>query len=197
VDAGTLAEREEQDQPDHEARKTLYVEHLEDWNQRRDKLVLEALSKEGFCLGFLPPVGTPADAQPDFTVFLPSLDGIPNLLVAAPHLTLAKVKGTIEELPKPQFQATGDFESSFEPLAESWFRFQTEIVYVTGAAAGQPAAQGGVAHGPWAYCASLRILRAGTESRLRVIHIGLGPGRDPVFLHFLAPHGLVPRRLLL
>jgi hypothetical protein len=43
----------------------------------------------------------------------------------------------------------------------------------------------------------LRILSGETESRLRVIHVGLGPGRDPVFLHFLAPHGLVPKKLLL
>ena len=43
----------------------------------------------------------------------------------------------------------------------------------------------------------LALQSAGVESRLRVIHIGLGLSRDHVFLHFLTPHALVPRRVLL
>ena len=50
---------------------------------------------------------------------------------------------------------------------------------------------------PWAHCAMLALQSAGVESRLRVIHIGLGLSRDHVFLHFLTPHALVPRRVLL
>jgi hypothetical protein len=174
-----------------------------EWHQHRDKVILEALKAEGFCMACLPPVGTPANAQPDFTMFLPSLDGSPNLVVAAPHLTLEIVERTIRELPQRQFadgttiQVIDDFESNFCPSAEDWFRFQTEIVYIAGVVPDPPFAQGGLERGQWAHCVKLKIRSAGTEFLLRVIHLSLGPGPDAVLLHFLTPHGLVPRKILL
>jgi hypothetical protein len=85
---------------------------------------------------------------------------------------------------------------SLVPAPEHWFRFQTEIVYVAGVAHEPPYHRAGNGH-PWGHCATLALQGAGTESRLRVVHVGLGPSLDQVFLHFLAPHALVPRRVLL
>ena len=109
----------------------------------RDKLVLEELRTEGFCLAFLPPIGPPANAQLDFTVFLPGLDGSSNLVVAAPHLTREIVERTIEELPHRQFADGMTFQVAdrFIPAPENWFRFQTEIVYIAGVGADPPFAQ--------------------------------------------------------
>src|SRR5208283_3533885 len=74
-----------------------------DWREKRDKDVLKALRTEGFCLACLPPVGAPASDRSDFTAALVSLDGCPNLVVAAPRLTPELLKKTIEELPQRQF----------------------------------------------------------------------------------------------
>jgi hypothetical protein len=84
----------------------------------------------------------------------------------------------------------------FVPAAETWFRFQTEIVYVAGVAHEPPYHRPG-SSSPWAHCATLALQGAEVESRLRVVHLGLGPSRDQVFLSFLTPNALVPRRVLL
>jgi hypothetical protein len=85
---------------------------------------------------------------------------------------------------------------AFDPAPGNWFRFETEIVYVAAVVADPPYA-GGAERIPWAHCATLNIVGAGTESELRVIHVGLGPGRDAVFTDFLGHHALVPKRLLI
>jgi len=169
-----------------------------DWLARRDEVALERFKEQGFALGFLPPIGPPANAQLDFSILVPKLSGISNLVVAAPQWTLEKVHELFERLPHRQFAhgKTAQVIESFVPVVDNWFRFETEIVYVAGVAH-EPPYFWAAGDGRWAHCATLQVQGAGTDSRLRVIHVGLGPGRDQVFLHFLAPHGLVPKRLLL
>jgi len=184
--------------------ESVMKEETEDMLRERDKSLLEALAAEGFCLGFLPPAGAPAGgAQPDFSVFLPDVRGVLNLVVSAPHLRLQDVLRTLGDLAQRQLadgrtiKAVGGLKCNFQPLVENWFRFQTEIVYIAAAAADPPFNQVGFDVGPWAHCACLRIQCGGTKTRLRVIHVGLGPGHDKVYLHFLIPNALVPKRLLL
>jgi hypothetical protein len=143
-------------------------------------------------------IGPPPEAPLDFTVFLTKLEGTSNLVVAAPAWTLEKVFELFAELPRRRVahgQKLQVFES-FVPAAEHWFRFQSEIVYIAGIAHEPPYFRP-AGDGRWAHCATLALQGAGAEKKLRVIHVGLGPSRDQVFLHFLAPHGLVPKRLLL
>jgi hypothetical protein len=175
-----------------------FKDDILDWMKHRDYLTLEALRTEGFCLATMPVFGAPAQARPDFTYYLPKLDGCPNLVVSAPAWTTEEVSELFRGIHQRQLAhgKTAQVIDTFDPAAENWFRFQTETVYIAGVALNPPY-DGGVERTPWAHCASLKIQGAGTESRLRVVHIGLGPGRDPVFLNFLTPHGLVPRRLLL
>jgi hypothetical protein len=183
-----------QDQEDAEQAKEVGLDAL----NGRDEHILDQLRKETFCLALLPPIGPPPAAPLDFTIFVTKLDDCPNLVVAAPQWTLEGVCGLFNRLPRRQFAhgKTAQVIESFVPIADNWFRFETEIVYVAGVAFEPPYHRAGDG-GRWAHCADLRILSGETESRLRVIHVGLGPGRDPVFLHFLAPHGLVPKKLLL
>jgi hypothetical protein len=182
-----------QDREDAELAKEVAFEGM----KRRDELVLELLKTEGFCLGCLPLFGPPPEFPLDFTVFIARLDGSPNLVVATLNWTLEKVSEMFEQHPSRQL-AHGtaiEFVDGFEPAVDDWFPQVTPIIYVAGHVF-EP--HDGVAdHRRWAHCATIRVQGAGTESRLRVIHIGLGPGRDSVFVNFLAPHGLVPRRLLL
>jgi hypothetical protein len=168
------------------------------WIEHRDRHVPELLRTEGFCLACLPLTGLPPEAPLDFTAIVSTLEGINNLVVAAPCWSLEKVQAMFERLPGRQFAhgKTAVVTDSFAPPAETWFRFQTEIVYVAGVAHEPPYHRAGNGR-PWAHCATLTIRDAGEESQLRVIHVGLGPSRDQVLLHFLAPHGLVPRRVLL
>lgn len=168
------------------------------WNEHRDQHVLELLRMEGFCLGCLPLIGPPPEAPLDFTVFLTKLEGISNLVVAAPAWTLEKVFELFVGLPRRRVAhgQTVQVVESFVPAAENWFRFQSEIVHMAGVAHEPPYFRA-AGDGRWAHCTTIHIQGAGTDSKLRVIHIGLGPSRDQVFLHFLAPHGLVPKRLLL
>jgi len=169
-----------------------------DWSEHRDTHVLDLLRSEGFSLACLPLVGPPPDAPLDFTIFVSRLDGITNLVVAAPCWSLEKVQEMYEKLPGRQFAhgMSARVIDRFVPSAEIWFRFQTEIVYVAGVAHEPPYHRAGNGS-PWAHCATLALQSAGVESRLRVIHIGLGLSRDHLFLHFLTPHALVPRRVLL
>ena len=168
------------------------------WADYRDQHVLDLLRSEGFCLACLPLTGPPPEAPLDFTILVSRLEGITNLVVAAPCWSLEKVQTMFEELPGRQFAhvKTAVMTDSFMPSAETWFRFQTEIVYVAGVAHEPPyhRAENGR---PWAHCASLALQGDGAESRLRVIHIGVTLSHDHVFLHFLTPHALVPRRVLL
>lgn len=168
------------------------------WIEHRDRHVLDLLRTEGFCLACLPLVGPPPEAGLDFTTVVSALEGITNLVVAAPCWSLEKVEGMFERLPGRQFAhgKTAQVVDSLVPAPEHWFRFQTEIVYVAGVAHEPPYHRAGDRN-PWGHCATLALQGAGTESRLRVVHIGVGLSRDHVFLHFLAPHGLVPRRVLL
>lgn len=184
-----------------EDRKAFYRESDEYREQHRAETILAALKTEGFCLAFLPPVRPPAHVQRDFTHYLPSLNGIPNLVVAAPHLTLEFVKKTIDELPQRHFGDGTTIEEinkdgyNYNPATNILFSFQTEIIYVAGIAANPPYAQGDLNPVPWAHCVELKIKGAGPGRQLRVIHIGL-PGRDQLYLNFLIPHGLLPTRLL-
>jgi hypothetical protein len=166
--------------------------------KRRDEIVLEQLKEQGFCLATMPVLGAPAQARLDFTYYLAELDGCPNLVVSAPAWTREEVSKLFEELPRRQLPhgMTVQVIDSFDPAPGNWFRFETEIVRVAAVLA-DPPYEGGAERIPWGHCATIRIQGAGTESRLRVIHVGLGPGRDSVFLNFLAPHGLVPKRLLI
>jgi hypothetical protein len=159
---------------------------------------LDLLRSEGFCLACLPLLGPPPEAALDFTIFVSKLDGISNLVVAAPCWSLEKVQEMYENLPGRQFAhgKTAVVIDSFVPTAETWFRFQTEIVYVAGVAHEPPYHRAGDRN-PWAHCATLALQSAGVESRLRVVHLGVGLSRDHLFLHFLTPHALVPRRVLL
>lgn len=168
------------------------------WNEHRDTHVLDLLRSEGFCLACLPLTGLPDAAPLDFTVVVSRLDGIANLVVAAPCWSLERVQELYENLLGRQFAhgKTAVMIDSFVPAAEAWFRLQTEIVYFAGVAHEPPYHRAGDRN-PWAHCATLALQGAGTESRLRVVHVGLGPSRDHVFLHFLTPHALVPRRVLL
>ncbi len=166
------------------------------WLVRRDQLVVEQLKEEGFCLAFLPLVGPPPGFPLDFTVFLTRLDGSPNLVVATLNWTLEKVSAMFEQLPRRQLAhgTTIQVIDSFDPAAGDWFPQVTPIIYVAGHVF-EP--HDGVAdYRRWAHCATISIHGPGMESRLRVIHVGIGPGRDSVFVNFLAPHGLVPKRLL-
>ena len=169
-----------------------------DWSEHRDGHVLELLRTEGFGLACLPLIGPPPEAPLDFTAVVSALGDITNLVVAAPCWSLEKVQAMFERLPDRQFAhgRTAQVVDSFVPAPEHWFRFQTEIVYVAGVAHEPPYHRAGDRN-PWAHCAMLALQSAGVESRLRVIHIGLGLSRDHVFLHFLTPHALVPRRVLL
>jgi hypothetical protein len=168
------------------------------WGEHRDRNVLDLLRTEGFCLVCLPLVGPPPEAPLDFTIFVSKLDGIPNLVVSALGWSLEKAQELFERLPGRQFAhgKTAVVTDSFVPAPEHWFRFQTEIVYVAGVAHDPPYYRAGDGR-PWAHCATLALQGAGTESRLRVVHISVGLSRDHVFLHFLAPNALVPRRVLL
>jgi hypothetical protein len=168
------------------------------WIEHRDTHVLDLLRSEGFCLACLPLLGPPPEAALDFTIFVSKLDGISNLVVAAPCWSLEKVQEMYENLPGRQFAhgKTAVVIDSFVPTAETWFRFQTEIVYVAGVAHEPPYHRAGDRN-PWANCATLALQSAGVESRLRVVHLGVGLSRDHLFLHFLTPHALVPRRVLL
>lgn len=169
-----------------------------DWSEHRDGHVLELLRTEGFGLACLPLIGPPPEAPLDFTTVVSKLEGIHNLVVAAPCWSLEKVQEMYEKLPGRQFAhgMSARVIDKFVPAAERWFSFQTEIVYVAGVAHEPPYHRAGDRN-PWAHCAMLALQSAGVESRLRVIHIGLGLSRDHVFLHFLTPHALVPRRVLL
>ena len=169
-----------------------------DWSEHRDGHVLELLRTEGFGLACLPLIGPPPEAPLDFTIVVSRLEGLPNLVVSVPGWSLEKVQELYERLPGRQFAhgMSARVIDKFVPAPEHWFRFQTEIVYVAGVAHEPPYHRVGDGS-PWAHCATLALQSAGVESRLRVIHIGLGLSRDHVFLHFLTPHALVPRRVLL
>jgi len=168
------------------------------WIEHRDTHVLDLLRSEGFCLACLPLTGLPDAAPLDFTVVVSKLEGITNLVVAAPCWSLERVQEMYENLPGRQFAhgKTAVVIDRFVPSTETWFRFQTEIVYVAGVAHEPPYHRAGDRN-PWAHCATLSLQGAGVESRLRVVHVGVGLSRDHVFLHFLTPHALVPRRVLL
>ncbi|HRZ47532.1 MAG TPA: hypothetical protein P5555_20340 [Candidatus Paceibacterota bacterium] len=168
------------------------------WSEHRDLHVLDLLRQEGICLACLPLVGPPSEAPLDFTIVVSRLEGITNLVVAAPCWSLERIHQLYDGLPGRQFAhgKTAVVIDRFVPSAEIWFRFQTEIVYVAGVAHEPPYHRAGNGS-PWAHCATLALQSAGVESRLRVIHIGLGLSRDHLFLHFLTPHALVPRRVLL
>ena len=167
------------------------------WAEHRDRNVLELLKAETFVLACLPLVGPP-EAPLDFTNFISRLDGIPNLVVSVPGWTLEKVHQLYDRLPGRQFAhgMSAQVTDSFVPAAETWFHHQTEIIFLAGVAHEPPYYRGGDGS-PWAHCATLSLQGAETESRLRVVHIGVGLSRDHVFLHFLTPHALVPRRVLL
>lgn len=169
-----------------------------DWSEHRDTHVLDLLRSEGFSLACLPLVGPPPDAPLDFTIFVSRLDGIPNLVVSVPGWSLEEVHQLYDRLLGRQFAhgRTALVVDSFVPAPEHWFRLQTEITYVAGVAHEPPYHRAGDRN-PWAHCATLALQGAGVESRLRVVHIGVGLSRDHVFLHFLTPHALVPRRVLL
>jgi hypothetical protein len=143
-------------------------------------------------------IGPPPEAPLDFTIFLTKLEGISNLVVAAPAWTLEKVFELFAGLPRRRVAhgQTVQVVESFVPAAENWFQFHSEIVYMAGVAHEPPYLRP-AGDGRWAHCATIQIQGDGTESRLRTIHVGLGPGHDQLFLNFLAPHGLVPRKLLL
>lgn len=168
------------------------------WAEHRDLHVLDLLKTEGFCLACLPLIGPPPEAALDFTILVSRLEGIPNLVVAAPCWSLEEVHQLYDRLPGRQFAhgMSARVIDRFLPSTEIWFRFQTEIVYVAGVAHEPPYHRAGD-RGPWGHCATLALQGAGVESRLRVVHIGVGLSRDHVFLHFLTPHALVPRRVLL
>ncbi|MDH7503201.1 MAG: hypothetical protein QHJ82_10905 [Verrucomicrobiota bacterium] len=106
------------------------------WADHRDRHVLELLRTEGFYLACLPLIGPPPEAALDFTVFVSKLDGITNLVVAAPCWSLEKVHQLYDGLPGRQFAHgnTAVVIDRFVPSTEVWFRFQTEIVYVAGVA---------------------------------------------------------------
>ena len=186
-------QRQIPDEDDAEQAKDIALSGM----KRRDELILELLKTEGFCLAFLPLVGPPPDFPIDFTVFLPKLDSSPNLVVAVPLWTSGKVNELMKQLPRRQLAhgMTIQVIDSFEPAADDWFPQVTPIIYVAGHVF-EP--HDGVAdHSRWAHCATIDLHGPAPETRLRVIHVGLGPGRDSVFVNFLAPHSLVPRRLLL
>jgi hypothetical protein len=183
-----------QDQEDAELAKEVAFDGM----KRRDEIVLELLREQGFCLATMPVLGAPAQVRLDFTYYLPQLDGCPNLVVSAPAWTREEVSKLFERLPHRQLPhgMRVRVTDAFDPAPGNWFRFETEIVYVAAVVA-DPPYEGGAERIPWAHCATLNIVGAGTESELRVIHVGLGPGRDSVFVNFLAPHALVPKRLLI
>jgi len=168
------------------------------WSEHRDAHVLDLLRQESFCLAFLPLTGPPHEAPLDFTIFVSRLDGIPNLVVSVPGWTLEKVHQLYDRLAGRQFAhgMSAQVTDSFVPAAETWFHHRTEIIFLAGVAHEPPYYRGGDGS-PWAHCATLALQGAETESRLRVVHIGVGLSRDHVFLHFLTPHRLVPRRMLL
>ncbi len=192
----TALTRAEQQQ-EHEELTDIIDEMEQLDHEWREKKVLTALKRRGFCLAFLAPSDGPAGERPDFTVFLPSLGGCPSLIVAVRVLTLPMVEKTIQELPQRSF-ADGtkiQLADEFYPTSEGWFRFQTEIVYMADAAVNPPFPNGNLDR--WAHCADLTVTSAGKKPRpLRVIHVHPGPSRDDVFLNFLIPHRLVPRIVL-
>jgi hypothetical protein len=168
------------------------------WMVRRDEIVLEQLKEQGFCLATMPALGVPAQARLDFTYYLPKLDGCPNLVVSAPAWTREEVSELFEELPDRQLPhgRTVQLLDAFIPAVENWFRFETEVVYIDGAAI-DPPYQGSTGRTPWAHCATLKIVGAATKSEVRVIHVGgIGSARDAVYFNFLGHHSLVPRRIL-
>lgn len=181
-----------QDEDDAEQAKDVALGGM----KRRDELTLELLKMEGFLLACLPLVGPPPDLQLDFSAFIPKLDGIPNLVVSAPSWTPEQVHRLFEQLPHRRFEHGTAFQviDSFDPAADDWFPQVTPITYLVHvfAAHGQAAD-----YRRWAHCATIRIEGAGTESKLRVIHVGVGHDRNAVLLDFLIPHSLRPRRLLL
>jgi hypothetical protein len=167
-----------------------------DWLARRDEVVLERLKEQGFALGFLPPTGPPVNAQLDFSILVSKLNGISNLVVAAPQWTLEKVYELFERLPRREFAhgKSATVVAAFTPSPENWIRCETEILHIAGAAF-EPPYDGGAGRTPWAHCATLNVFGAGTKSQLTVIHVGgIGPGRDAVYL---GQHSLVPRLVLL
>jgi hypothetical protein len=159
----------------------------------RDQFVLERLRAEGFCLGVLE-----ADSDPDsdFLIYLDGLGGWPNLLVAAPAHTLAQLRSFYAELPHWQFEDGTRIEvlGTFFPDPNAWFRFQTEVVFRRNGEFVPAAVQPDNSEPRWAHCADLQIIRAGVQSRLRVIHVSLD--KDSIFSSLLAPQSLVPRRLV-
>jgi hypothetical protein len=171
----------------------------EDWHKADDEMLLTALKEEGFSLAFLPSGGPPANVNLDFSIFLPDHDGSPNLVVAAHHLSLAIVDETINRLPHRQFTDGTSIQvlESRWPGADNLFRFSTLTLRISGAAGVPAYAPPEILLGRWAHYARLNIRKEHSETQLGVLHIGLGPGHDPVHLNFLAPHGLVPKRLLL
>lgn len=181
------------DQDDAEQAKDIALGGM----KRRDEITLELLKTEGFILACLPLMpGPPPDLQLDFSAFIPKLDGIPNLVVSAPSWTLEEVYRMFEQLPHRRFEngTAIQLEDDFEPSAADWFPTVTPITYLVHVFA----AHGHVAdYGRWAHCALIRIENAGTESKLRVIHVAVGHDRNAVLLDFLIPHRLAPKRVLL
>ncbi len=170
-----------------------------EWHHKRKKLILTALREEGFCMACLPAAAPPANAPLDVTTFLPVLDGSPNFVVAAPHLTPGLVRGVIDGLPEREFedevtiQVVGIIHSNIQITVESRFRSQARIRYVAALAAEPPHEHGGLAPERWIHRVERTLHGATTDLPLRVIHIGLGPGRDPVFLDLLARMAWCPK----
>ena len=188
------------EQEEREERARLKIEWMKASCQQRDEDVLKALRKEGFCL-VLPPAGPPGNATLDLCSLWPWLDGCPNLVVSVPHQAQCNVKTAIKALERCQFDdgtvITVLEDEAFEPIPENWFRSKTEIIHLPGPVADPPFAQGGLNREHWGHYAELSLRRGQTETKLSLIHVGLGPDRDRVLLDFLAPHRLLPRTLFL
>ncbi|MGO9201351.1 MAG: hypothetical protein ACLQM8_12580, partial [Limisphaerales bacterium] len=105
-------------------------------------------------------------------------------------------------LPQRDFEDGKTIQVKADPLPENWFEFEdffqfkTEVIYTAAVHADPPYAGKRRNREAWAHCADLKILRPGNESRLRVIHLWPGPGHDAVFLNFLIPHRLSPKKVL-
>jgi hypothetical protein len=170
-------------------------EMLDDLNFQ-DYAALEELRTESFCHVCLPPPTPPAEQDADFFPYLEYLGDSANLVISSRYLAREKVEKFWDEMPQGRWPDGADFKvvDLFWHAAENWFRFETEIVIAGQILMNPPFVAAELEQdNPWAHCATLKVIGTAGERRIRIIHVNV----RHVFVNFLIPNSLLPKRLIL